>query len=51
MRRSFVGISQSSANGQLVYNDTATVCFDWRSDEEAIKYTDAEGNVVNDTVT
>ena len=49
--KTFVGISQSSANGQLVYNDTATVCFDWRSDEEAIKYTDAEGNVVNDTVT
>lgn len=49
--KTFVGISQGSANGQLVYNDTATVCFDWRSDEEAIKYTDAEGNVVNDTVT
>ena len=49
--KTFVGISQSTANGQLVYNDTATVCFDWRSDEEAIKYTDAEGNVVNDTVT
>ena len=49
--KTFVGISQSTQNGQLVYNDTATVCFDWRSDEEAIKYTDAEGNVVNDTVT
>ena len=49
--KTFVGITQSSPNGQLVYNDTATVCFDWRSDKEAIKYTDAEGNVVNDTVT
>ena len=49
--KTFVGISQSTTNGQLVYNDTATVCFDWRSNEEAIKYTDAEGNVVNDTVT
>lgn len=40
----------TSNNSVLQLNDTATVCFDWRSNEEAIKYADAEGNEVNDTV-
>ena len=48
--KTFVGISQSTINGQLVYNDTATVCFDFRNDKEAIKYRNAEGEEVNDTV-
>ena len=47
--KSHISIGQS-ANSILQLNDTATVCFDWRSDEEAIKYADAEGNQVNDTV-
>ena len=45
----FAGINQS-ANAQLNPNDTAAVCFDWRNDKEAVKYSDAEGNEVNDTV-
>ena len=48
--KTFVGISKSTINGQLVYNDTATVCFDWRNDKEPIKYTNAEGVEVEDTV-
>lgn len=40
----------TSSNSRLALNDTATVCFDWRSNEEAVKYADAEGNEVNDTV-
>lgn len=40
----------TSKNSALQLNDTATVCFDWRSNEEAVKYADAEGNEVNDTV-
>ena len=47
--KSHISIGQS-ANSILQLNDTATVCFDWRSDAEAIKYADAEGNQVNDTV-
>ena len=46
----FTGITQSTANGQLSKNDTATVCFDWRNDAEPVKYEDLEGNVVTDTV-
>ena len=46
----FTGISQSTANGHLSKNDTATVCFDWRNDAEPVKYEDLEGNVVTDTV-
>ena len=46
----FTGISQSTANGKLSKNDTATVCFDWRNDAEPVKYEDLEGNVVTDTV-
>ena len=47
--KTHVSIGQSS-NSKLALNDTATVCFDWRSNEEAVKYADAEGNEVNDTV-
>ena len=47
--KSHISIGQS-ANSILQLNDTATVCFDWRSDAEAIKYADAEGNEVADTV-
>lgn len=47
--KTHISIGQS-ANSKLALNDTATVCFDWRSDAEAIKYADAEGNEVNDTV-
>ena len=47
--KTHISIAQS-ANSILQLNDTATVCFDWRSNEEAIKYADAEGNEVNDTV-
>ena len=46
----FTGITQSTANGKLSKNDTATVCFDWRNDAEPVKYEDLEGNVVTDTV-
>ena len=46
----FTGITQSTANGQLSKNDTATVCFDWRNDAEPVKYEDLEGNVITDTV-
>ena len=47
--KSHISIGQS-ANSILQLNDTATVCFDWRNDKEAIKYADAEGNEVADTV-
>ena len=47
--KTHISIGQSS-NSRLALNDTATVCFDWRSNEEAVKYADAEGNEVNDTV-
>lgn len=47
--KTHISIGQS-ANSILQLNDTATVCFDWRSNAEAIKYADAEGNQVNDTV-
>ena len=47
--KTHISIGQSS-NSKLALNDTATVCFDWRSNEEAVKYSDAEGNEVNDTV-
>ena len=47
--KTHISIGQSS-NSRLELNDTATVCFDWRNDKEAVKYADAEGNEVNDTV-
>ena len=47
--KTHISIGQSS-NSRLALNDTATVCFDWRNNEEAVKYADAEGNEVNDTV-
>ena len=47
--KTHISIGQSS-NSRLELNDTATVCFDWRNDQEAVKYADAEGNEVNDTV-
>ena len=47
--KTHISIGQSS-NSKLALNDTATVCFDWRNNEEAVKYSDAEGNEVNDTV-
>ena len=47
--KTHISIGQSG-NSKLALNDTATVCFDWRSDAEAVKYADAEGNEVNDTV-
>ena len=47
--KTHISIGQSN-NSKLALNDTATVCFDWRSNEEAVKYADAEGNEVNDTV-
>ena len=47
--KTHISIGQSS-NSRLALNDTATVCFDWRNNEEAVKYSDAEGNEVNDTV-
>ena len=46
----FVGISQSSANGQLVVNDTATVQFDFRNAQEVVTYRNAAGEEVSDTV-
>ena len=48
--KTHVSIGQSS-NSRLALNDTATICFDWRSDAEPVRYADAEGNEVNDTVT
>ena len=47
--KTHISIAQSN-NSRLELNDTATVCFDWRNDKEAVKYADAEGNEVNDTV-
>ena len=47
--KTHISIGQSS-NSKLALNDTATVCFDFRNDMEAVKYADAEGNEVNDTV-
>lgn len=47
--KTHISIGQS-ANSILQLNDTATVCFDWRNDKEAIKYADAEGNEVADSV-
>lgn len=47
--KTHISIGQSS-NSRLELNDTATVCFDFRNDKEAVKYADAEGNEVNDTV-
>ena len=47
--KTHISIGQSS-NSRLELNDTATVCFDWRNDKEAVKYADAEGNEVADTV-
>ena len=47
--KSHIQIGQSS-NSRMELNDTATVCFDFRSDVEEIKYSDAEGNEVTDTV-
>ena len=47
--KSHISIGQS-ASSILQLNDTATVCFDWRNDKEPIKYADAEGNEVTDTV-
>ena len=47
--KTHISIGQS-AQSVLQLNDTATVCFDWRNDKEAIKYADAEGNEVADTV-
>ena len=35
--KSHITISQSS-NSRLELNDTATVCFDWRNDEETVKH-------------
>ena len=47
--KTHISIGQSS-NSKLALNDTATVCFDWRNDKEAVKYADAEGNEVTDSV-
>jgi hypothetical protein len=47
--KTHISIGQSS-NSRLELNDTATVCFDWRNNAEAVTYADAEGNEVTDTV-
>ena len=47
--KTHISIGQSS-NSRLELNDTATVCFDFRNEKEVVKYADAEGNEVNDTV-
>ena len=38
------------ANSKLALNDTATVCFDWRNDNETVRYADAEGREVEKKV-
>ena len=47
--KTHISIGQSS-NSRLELNETATVCFDWRNDAEAVTYADAEGNEVTDIV-
>lgn len=46
--KTHVSIGQSS-NSKLALNDTATVCFDWRNNEEQVVFANAEG--VQDTAT
>ncbi len=47
--KTHISIGQSS-NSKLAINDTATVCFDWRNDRERVKYSDANGNEVEQSV-
>ena len=47
--KTHISITQSN-NSKLQLNDTATVCFDWRNDEQEVIFADAEGNEVTDTV-
>ena len=47
--KTHISIGQSN-NSKLQLNDTATVCFDWRNDKEAVTYADAQGNEVTDSV-
>ena len=44
--KTHISIGQSS-NSKLQLNDTATVCFDWRNDEQEVIFANAEG--VQDT--
>ena len=44
--KTHISISQST-NSKLALNDTATVCFDWRNDEQEVIFANAEG--VQDT--
>ena len=44
--KTHISIGQSS-NSKLALNDTATVCFDWRNDEQEVIFANAEG--VQDT--
>ncbi len=46
--KTHISIGQSS-NSKLALNDTATVCFDWRNNEEQVVFANAEG--VQDTAT
>lgn len=46
--KTHISIGQSN-NSQLQLNDTATVCFDWRSNEEQVVFANAEGD--QDTAT
>ena len=46
--KTHISIAQS-ANSFLELNDTATVCFDWRNNEEQVVFANAEG--VQDTAT
>ena len=46
--KTHISIGQSS-NSRLALNDTATVCFDWRNNEEQVVFANAEG--VQDTAT
>lgn len=46
--KTHISIGQSN-NSQLQLNDTATVCFDWRNNEEQVVFANAEGD--QDTAT
>ena len=46
--KTHISIGQSS-NSKLALNDTATVCFDWRNNEEQVVFANAEG--VQDSAT